>query len=285
MGLVIIKRPFCNAFAGCGRKRSDQSMREEYSDLPLEAKILGTNIGTNEGNRRYQVCIDKMIQTQFFSSLTDLVFLNTYYQYIGIRFSEFGLVLSSTGSMFVYYVNAHLIHNYLSIFSPKKVKNKYICSINADNDTSTIFFRTCKKEKLMVNVTMDFRLDILWEHHYHVGRISKLIKEESFGGKHLNFYQLYKKISINGAWISHSVFTAMEYLWCDYFFFLYQGNWHIVKGKIWSHTKWKTKKSTWDLLGIHKICIVNFEAYLAGTCNWAQISYLWRVYIHGYILV
>ena len=82
MGLVIIKRPFCNAFAGCGRKRSDQSMREEYSDLPLEAKILGTNIGTNEGNRRYQiqVCIDKMIRTQFFSSLTDLVFLNTYYQ-------------------------------------------------------------------------------------------------------------------------------------------------------------------------------------------------------------
>ena len=88
-------------------------MREEYSDLPLETKILGTNIGTNEGNRRYQVCIDKMIQTQFFSSLTDLVFLNTYYQYIGIRFSEFGLVLSSTGSMFVYYVNAHLIHNHL----------------------------------------------------------------------------------------------------------------------------------------------------------------------------
>ena len=45
-------------------------MREEYSDLPLEAKILVTNIGTNEGIRRYQVCIDKMIRT-----LTDLIFL------------------------------------------------------------------------------------------------------------------------------------------------------------------------------------------------------------------
>lgn len=75
MGLVIIKRPFCNAFAGCGRKRSDHSMREEYSDLPLEAKFLVTNIGTNEGIRRYQVCIDKMIRTQIFSYLTDLIFL------------------------------------------------------------------------------------------------------------------------------------------------------------------------------------------------------------------
>ena len=75
MGLVIIKRPFCNAFAGCGRIRSDHSMREEYSDLPLEAKFLVTNIGTNEGIRRYQVCIDKMIRTQIFSYLTDLIFL------------------------------------------------------------------------------------------------------------------------------------------------------------------------------------------------------------------
>ena len=53
--LELVKRPFCNSFTGCGRKRSEPSI-SEFSDFPSEAEILGTNIGSNEWNQRYQVC-------------------------------------------------------------------------------------------------------------------------------------------------------------------------------------------------------------------------------------
>ena len=48
-----VKRPFCNAFTGCGRKRSDPSM-SEYSELPSEAELLSG--ATNDYGRIYQVC-------------------------------------------------------------------------------------------------------------------------------------------------------------------------------------------------------------------------------------
>ena len=53
----LVKRPFCNAFTGCGRKRSDPSMNEFLAneDLPSEAELLGANLAASEWNRGYQV--------------------------------------------------------------------------------------------------------------------------------------------------------------------------------------------------------------------------------------
>merc|ERR1712038_797970 len=51
----INKRPFCNAFTGCGRKRSDPSMNDFLApDMPSEAELLGANLAANEWNRGYQ---------------------------------------------------------------------------------------------------------------------------------------------------------------------------------------------------------------------------------------
>merc|ERR1712020_122867 len=50
----LVKRPFCNAFTGCGRKRSDPSINE-YSELPSEAELLGgANVASNDWGRIYQ---------------------------------------------------------------------------------------------------------------------------------------------------------------------------------------------------------------------------------------
>jgi len=52
----LVKRPFCNAFTGCGRKRSDPSMNEFLAneDLPSEAELLGANLASGDWNRGYQ---------------------------------------------------------------------------------------------------------------------------------------------------------------------------------------------------------------------------------------